>query len=153
MIVIGSVAAKLSGCLPSWRDGKTADIDIVLQSHEVKQYLSSCENDTVCVKSFPEFPDHLYVLKNNLKVVDLTIDDHFHYLLSNASEMTSHILDGLRVLCPDPATLLALKKAYEGFPIHREKNDADISFWYESGICVSERHSELMEYIYRKVKK
>lgn len=147
MIVIGSIAADLSGNLPLWRDGNTGDIDIVTNSSCHDESLVAISKDALCVRRLDHLPDHTIVLTKEFKVVDITLSDEFYYLVNEFGDLSETEMFGVKCKFPDIETLMALKVAYKHLHIHREKNDKDLSYWRDIGITPREEHKKLIEYV------
>lgn len=147
MIVIGSVAADLSGSLPIWRAGKTGDIDVVTNSSCYNYSLGAISESAICIKMFDHLPDHTIVLTKDFNVVDITLSDEFYQLLQDVGNLSEAEVFGVKFLFPDIETLMALKVGYERLPIHREKNDKDLSYWRDLGIRPRDEHKKLIEYV------
>lgn len=153
MIIIGSVAAKLTGCLPTWRNGFTSDIDIVINSEQESKLLNHLSIDSLCVRKFSEFPDHIYILTRNRKLIDVTVSSLFHEMLTSCSVGDTGLL-GVEAKYPDMNTLYALKEAYSDLPIHRDKNDKDLNYWRSEGAKIKTVvQQEIVKYVSTQARK
>lgn len=129
MIIIGSVAAKLNDCLPTWRNGKTGDLDIVTNDQNFSEILATLSKHAICVKRFDKFPEHTYVLLDDRTLIDITTSNRFYDLLQHTTGNRLATYLGATAIVPDMTTLATLKEGYEDLPIHRVKNDLDLAFW------------------------
>lgn len=153
MIIIGSVAAKLTGCLPTWRNGFTSDIDLVIKSEEESRLLEHLSADSLCVKKFSEFPDHTYILTRNRKLIDVTVSSLFHEMLASCQTKDTELF-GIEAKHPDMNTLYALKEAYSDLPIHRDKNDNDLNYWKSEGAKIkTDVQQEIVKYVSTQARK
>lgn len=147
MIIIGSVAAKLNDCLPTWRNGKTNDLDIVTNDQNFAHTLAKLSNRSVCVKRFSQFPEHTYVLLDDRTLVDITTSNEFYSLLQQATGNRIATYMEMDVILPDMTTLATLKEGYEDLPIHRRKNDMDLEFWRSQRLEVRSERDQILSHI------
>lgn len=129
MFLIGSQAARLMGCLPEWRDGRVQDADLVVRTGDLEWLLDQLEPDTVACRVLPEFPNRTYVLMQSGLLLDVQANDEYADLLEALPDNTAFELFGRQVSVISGLTQLCIKSAYAHLPIHRVKNDRDITFW------------------------
>jgi hypothetical protein len=136
MILIGSLAAKITNTLPNWRDGAISDIDLVGSLLELQNLIlvlkSIYEPVIIHETSIPgrfviivplagsdriliEFNSNTTVMTDILKIMPDNIDTQIFGLHCKAISFKSQY---------------AIKKAYRDVPIaHQEKNKKDLAYW------------------------
>lgn len=144
IILNGSQAAAIRGCLPPWREGSTLDHDLC----------SNAEGRAI-IKAF---------LFGHFKSVDLRGDDvnfgaicdRRHVFDVHGDEAIWEALCGTRDLLPvnhlglnvwaiSEKTQLAIKLGYyEHIPFHFEKNTKDIEYW-SSRVTLDPEHLRVQE--------
>lgn len=135
MILIGSEAARRTGCLPDWREGREpADIDLVGTREafwELSAYLTGTYplaishdrgNNRMAIRA--PLPDGGRIL-----IDFVTMDLLSSQLLADLPDHTDDVLLGQPVKVVSCLTQLVTKMAHQPFPVYREKTDADVAFW------------------------
>jgi len=149
MFLIGSQAARLTGCLPDWRDGRVQDADLVIRKADQEWLLSMLEPEAVAVRTFKDFPDRYYILTPSRLLMDIQVNDDYADLLDALPDNTGFELFGRPLTAISSLSQLVIKTAYSHLPIHREKNDRDISYWQsltDLGAALPE-HLALADYV------
>lgn len=151
MFLIGSQAARLTGCLPDWRDGRVQDADLVIRKADREWLLSMLEPDAVAVRIFNDFPDRHYIMTPSRLLMDVQINDDYADLLAALPDNTGFELFGRPLMAISRLSQLVIKAAYSHLPIHREKNDRDISYWQSLTDLgdASLEHSALADHVRR----
>ncbi len=132
MLLIGSVAAKIRGCLPDWRNGQTDDVDLVGTQQELMDLFHELDiREEVILRERPNGMAAIFRL-GDPRPPKIEFDPRrraSHLMLEQLSDNTEHVLLGFTVWAVSERTQYMLKKAYEDIPILREKNDQDLAFW------------------------
>jgi len=135
MILIGSLAAKLTNCLPLWRNGKLNDIDLVgtlNEFHQLVTYIKS-QTDLVYIAESSikgryaitvyQFEDRI-LIEFNTNITSMT------EILKSMPDNTSGSILGFPCEVISLRSQYAIKKAYRHIPIiHQEKNLKDLQYW------------------------
>ncbi|MGN6064875.1 hypothetical protein [Brevundimonas diminuta] len=129
VFLLGSQAARLTRCLPAWREGRTGDADLVVDAADANTLLDRLAATAVAVRRFEAFPDRTYVLTAERLLIDVQTSDHYADLLAALPDNQPLSFLGFDVLAISMTTQLVIKRAYADLPIHREKNDRDIAHW------------------------
>lgn len=148
-ILVGSVAASVTNCLPSWRGGYTGDVDFYGDDKSLIEAVSArcgVELETVSKGGVTVAIDPRGSLR-----LDLWREDGVSAALREADDLTSERVMGIDCLAISEASQLALKLAYiRNNGPHNEKNARDIEFWLNRSAPVKLAHLRVFEAMWYK---
>lgn len=143
MILIGSRAAVVAGCLPTWRNGRCGDWDLICDHDEADSVRDALSG---CFEADDRTDEYRLLFQPGIGLIEISI------YAKPSARMIAELSDnipadafGIPCLAISAKTQLAIKMSYSDRDINREKNDRDISFWRdEMGVTLDAEHIDLM---------
>jgi hypothetical protein len=142
MLLIGSVAAKLTDCLPVWREGRTVDVDMVGTTVEMQDLLARLKRDDLAAMAHKRRNGKYLLVAHKQPHIEFDVSiTPATLLLQTMHDNTVGEFMGLPVKLISCATQYVIKEAYADYEIHRDKNDKDLAYW--RGVQLTPQHHEL----------
>lgn len=155
MILLGSKAASITNSLPSWRMNSYSnnEYDILGTEIELNNLLSYFSETSVPYFVTETSINKVFIFCPNKYKVE------FDYHLSSSAILIKNLTDNVpctvfnfEAKAISTVTQYIIKKAYERFPVNREKNDKDLVFWKqyikENNLLITEEHKQLFDVLW-----
>ncbi len=129
MVLTGSRAATLRGCLPTWRQGRMVDHDFYAGADEREAFLTKLAAEGAHLER-QDTARSVTAIVNRSEMISIMAPDAVCAAILRCDDNRPMTHLGWPVLVISERTQLALKQGYiDRCAIHRRKNLADIAFW------------------------